>query len=149
MKITIEGVRDTPEIEDVINTFPARDLAVVGTEPRQSRRRHKPRDSRRVCPICGEMFLPAPEHMYKIECPNRLLHILAPGKTANANKWVYFCRYDCWRKAQRMVEETGTRKLVCPLCGTEFRTKDERRVYCSVACSNQAWNVRDRRSRKS
>lgn len=138
MRLTIEGVRDTPEIEDVINTFPARDLAMIGTEPPPSRRKHKKRDSRRVCPICGEQFMPAPLHMYKVECPTRLLSVLAPGVKASANRWVYLCGYNCWRAAQKMIEETGSRSVTCPVCGVVFRTIDKRKVYCSPQCTNAA-----------
>lgn len=37
----------------------------------------------KICKRCGKMFIPAPQHLYKIQ------------KDGKSN---YYCSYNCWRK---------------------------------------------------
>lgn len=36
-----------------------------------------------LCKRCGKMFIPAPQHLYKL---------------THYNKTDYYCSYNCWRK---------------------------------------------------
>lgn len=51
--------------------------------------------SERVCPECGKTFIMAPYHTYKIT---------VRGYTS------YYCRYSCYRKAQKEREEQLAKK---------------------------------------
>jgi hypothetical protein len=49
-----------------------------------------------ICSICGKSFIPAQEHMYKVNMPLR-------EKGKNRYRTELQCSYTCWRKAREIV----------------------------------------------
>ena len=49
----------------------------------------------RICPVCGKSFIVPVENTYKLTIKQTITH---------------YCRYNCYRKAQREQEEKKVRK---------------------------------------
>jgi len=70
---------------------------------------------KRICPICGDRFIPFGEYTNK--------------KTGYSRKQKY-CSKECWNK--RNPKSTK----ICPVCNNSFDTYIREKIYCSLECRN-------------
>lgn len=115
----------------------------------------------RTCQICGKRFLPEDpdKYVYRLNIPAALREQWHADR-GEKNKGAWFCRYNCWIQAQRMVEavtpkdeygepmkQTHKRRVefrkVCQECGQEFANRASNALYCSRACAYTAKKRRE------
>lgn len=140
MKVTVD-FPTSQSVMDIGATFPARDLALAGYDITK-RTKQRQRSPERICPVCGTAFTPlCNSYQYKLIIPERLVGRFPYLKKRKQTGVYYFCRYNCWRAAERIVTAGREIRRVCPWCGKPFIARTMRTHYCSAQCGQQAYQA--------